>query len=284
MILLLAPMEGLLDFVLRDVLTRVGGVDRCVSEFIRITGTLLPDKVFLRYVPELRNGSRAQDIGQARARVQAAQVALRKAQQDVDRRQPLVDPGAISRDLWQATVAQRDQAQAALNEAQQALSKLDIGARPEQIEAAEAALRGAQAARGTLAVDRGDTALRSATAGTVVTRAQEPGAIVQPGATVLTLSIDRPLRVRAYVAESALSRVEPAQGRQHAAHHEREGQQGVRGGDEPRRTQPAQRRATENQYIAQAECHRARAQRQHHQGVEQHATQPTGSPALLATV
>ncbi|MFY3384432.1 tRNA dihydrouridine synthase [Paracidovorax sp. MALMAid1276] len=58
MTLLLAPMEGLLDFVLRDVLTRVGGVDRCVSEFIRITGTLLPDKVFLRYIPELRHGSR----------------------------------------------------------------------------------------------------------------------------------------------------------------------------------------------------------------------------------
>jgi len=58
MSLLLAPMEGLLDFVLRDVLTRVGGVDRCVSEFIRITGTLLPDKVFLRYVPELNHGGR----------------------------------------------------------------------------------------------------------------------------------------------------------------------------------------------------------------------------------
>ncbi|BFO54498.1 tRNA dihydrouridine synthase [Acidovorax sacchari] len=57
-LLLLAPMEGLLDFVLRDVLTRVGGVDRCVSEFIRVTGTLLPDKVFLRYIPELRNGGR----------------------------------------------------------------------------------------------------------------------------------------------------------------------------------------------------------------------------------
>jgi len=56
--LLLAPMEGLLDFVLRDVLTRVGGADRCVSEFIRVTGTVLPDKVFLRTMPELRNGSR----------------------------------------------------------------------------------------------------------------------------------------------------------------------------------------------------------------------------------
>lgn len=56
--LLLAPMEGLLDFVLRDVLTRVGGVDRCVCEFIRVTGMLLPDKVFYRFIPELRNGSR----------------------------------------------------------------------------------------------------------------------------------------------------------------------------------------------------------------------------------
>lgn len=56
--LLLAPMEGLLDFVLRDVLTRVGGVDRCVSEFIRVSGTLLPERVFLRYMPELENGSR----------------------------------------------------------------------------------------------------------------------------------------------------------------------------------------------------------------------------------
>ena len=51
-------MEGLLDFVLRDVLTRVGGIDRCVSEFIRITDQLLPERVFTRIVPELHNGGR----------------------------------------------------------------------------------------------------------------------------------------------------------------------------------------------------------------------------------
>jgi tRNA-dihydrouridine synthase C len=56
--LLLAPMEGLLDFTLRDVLTRVGGLQRCVSEFIRVTGTLLPERVFLRVVPELAHGGR----------------------------------------------------------------------------------------------------------------------------------------------------------------------------------------------------------------------------------
>jgi len=58
MTILLAPMEGLLDFVLRDIFTRVGGIDRCVSEFIRVTGTLLPDRVFTRIVPELNNGGR----------------------------------------------------------------------------------------------------------------------------------------------------------------------------------------------------------------------------------
>ena len=51
-------MEGLLDFVLRDILTRVGGIDRCVSEFIRITDQLLPERVFTRIVPELHNGGR----------------------------------------------------------------------------------------------------------------------------------------------------------------------------------------------------------------------------------
>jgi tRNA-dihydrouridine synthase C len=58
MAILLAPMEGLLDSALRDVLTRVGGVSLCVSEFIRVTDQLLPNRVFTRIVPELRTGGR----------------------------------------------------------------------------------------------------------------------------------------------------------------------------------------------------------------------------------
>ena len=54
----LAPMEGLLDHGLRDTLTRVGGIDLCVSEFIRVTDTVLPHRAFKRVVPELNNGSR----------------------------------------------------------------------------------------------------------------------------------------------------------------------------------------------------------------------------------
>jgi tRNA-dihydrouridine synthase C len=58
MFIMLAPMEGLLDHTLRDVLTRVGGVDVCVSEFIRVTNTVLPRRAFVRVAPELMNQSR----------------------------------------------------------------------------------------------------------------------------------------------------------------------------------------------------------------------------------
>lgn len=56
--IMLAPMEGLLDHTLRDVLTRVGGVHECVSEFIRVTNTVLPRRAFIRVAPELLNQSR----------------------------------------------------------------------------------------------------------------------------------------------------------------------------------------------------------------------------------
>ncbi len=54
----LAPMEGILDWVLRDILTRAGGIDRCVSEFIRVSNSLLSEKAILRTMPELAHGSR----------------------------------------------------------------------------------------------------------------------------------------------------------------------------------------------------------------------------------
>jgi len=54
--LILAPMEGLADEAMRDVLTRLGGFDLCVTEFVRITHHLLTERVLLRTIPELANG------------------------------------------------------------------------------------------------------------------------------------------------------------------------------------------------------------------------------------
>ena len=54
--IILAPMQGVVDHPMREMLTRIGGYDRCVTEFIRVTHTHLPDKVFYRYCPELMQG------------------------------------------------------------------------------------------------------------------------------------------------------------------------------------------------------------------------------------
>ena len=53
----LAPMEGVVDPILRDLLTKLGGIDACVTEFIRVTQSVLPDRVFLDYCPELTTNS-----------------------------------------------------------------------------------------------------------------------------------------------------------------------------------------------------------------------------------
>lgn len=56
--LFLAPMEGVVDWVMRDTLTRIGGIDQCVTEFLRVTDRLHPESVFYKNCPELKTGSR----------------------------------------------------------------------------------------------------------------------------------------------------------------------------------------------------------------------------------
>ena len=53
--LVLAPMEGLTDPLMREILTQVGDYDWCVTEFIRVTDSVLPDHVYHSYCPELKN-------------------------------------------------------------------------------------------------------------------------------------------------------------------------------------------------------------------------------------
>ena len=49
-------MEGVIDAPMRRMLTGIGGYSRCVTEFVRVTNVLLPEKVFFRFCPELETG------------------------------------------------------------------------------------------------------------------------------------------------------------------------------------------------------------------------------------
>jgi tRNA-dihydrouridine synthase C len=55
--LYLAPMDGVTDFIMRDLLTRIGGIDFCVTEFLRVTDNVYSDKIFYEHCPELKINS-----------------------------------------------------------------------------------------------------------------------------------------------------------------------------------------------------------------------------------
>lgn len=53
----LGPMEGVLDHLMREILTDINDYDLCVTEFVRVVDQLLPEHVFYRLCPELKQGS-----------------------------------------------------------------------------------------------------------------------------------------------------------------------------------------------------------------------------------
>lgn len=57
---ILAPMEGVLDSLVRQLLSEVNDYDLCITEFLRVVDQLLPAKSFYRLCPELHNQSRTQ--------------------------------------------------------------------------------------------------------------------------------------------------------------------------------------------------------------------------------
>ncbi|MFA0409524.1 tRNA-dihydrouridine synthase, partial [Vibrio splendidus] len=54
---ILGPMEGVLDHLMREILTEINDYDLCVTEFVRVVDQLLPPHVFHRICPELHQGS-----------------------------------------------------------------------------------------------------------------------------------------------------------------------------------------------------------------------------------
>lgn len=54
---ILAPMDGVLDHIMRDIITAIGGYDLCVTEFVRVVDQLISDRAFFRSCPELKSAT-----------------------------------------------------------------------------------------------------------------------------------------------------------------------------------------------------------------------------------
>lgn len=154
-------------------------------------------------------GYRAEEIAQAAAAVKQAQAAYDYAQSFLQRQQGLWSKRLLSANDLENAKSSRDQALATLKSAQDKLSQYRAGNRPQEIAQAKANLEQAQAQLAQSALDLQDTVLTAPSDGTLLTRAVEPGSMLSAGSTVLTLSLTRPVWVRAYVDEKNLSHAQP---------------------------------------------------------------------------
>ncbi|MBV7403803.1 secretion protein HlyD [Enterobacter sp. ENT03] len=154
-------------------------------------------------------GYRDEEIAQAVAAVNQARAAYDYAQNFYQRQQGLWKTRVISANDLENARSSRDQAQASLKSAQDKLNQFRAGNRPQEIAQAKAGLEQAQAQLAQAQLDLHDTTLVAPSDGTVLTRAVEPGSMLNAGSTVLTLSLTRPVWVRAYINEQSLSEARP---------------------------------------------------------------------------
>ncbi len=163
-------------------------------------------------VDKLHNGSRPEEIDQAKANVAAAAADAADARVKYERLQVLAQSSngrALSRqDLDDAKLA-ADAADARLAVNQQALRLEQIGPRKEDIAQAEAQLKADRAQLALLQSQLGDAVLTAPLNGTVRSRLMEPGEMASPQKPAFSLAITDPKWVRAYVSETDLGDVHP---------------------------------------------------------------------------
>jgi HlyD family secretion protein len=160
-------------------------------------------------VERLEAGMRPAEIGRAEARVIEARAAARSAEETARRRKSLLEQGAVSQQAATESRSRAQETSARLNAAEAELKLAREGFRAEDIAAGRAALAAAGARLRNAETRLADATLAAPSSGVVLSRVRETGAIVQPGESVLTLSLDRPLWVRAYVQGEDLARVAP---------------------------------------------------------------------------
>ncbi|MCL2117445.1 MAG: HlyD family efflux transporter periplasmic adaptor subunit [Planctomycetaceae bacterium] len=157
----------------------------------------------------MENGSRPQEIEQARATLAEYRASLRLQAAELERAEKLLPTKAISQSEYDAILAQRDEAEAKVRRGAETLNLLEEGSRQEDVAIARAHLAEAKANLDRANTALEDTALLCPNDGVILTRIEEPGAVVQAGQNVVTLSLKDAVWIYVYVPEPELGKVAP---------------------------------------------------------------------------
>lgn len=160
---------------------------------------------------KLCNGSRPEEIEQARAQLASAEATSVRADADFARAKRLqsAPSGVISEQTVDQKRADAEAAKAKVEEMRATLRLAEIGPRVEDVAAATAQLNAAEASLALLRhqIDLGK--LKSPADAVVRSRLREPGDMVSSQQAVIALALTDPKWVRVYVSEPDLGKIKP---------------------------------------------------------------------------
>lgn len=159
----------------------------------------------------LEAGNRREVVAASLAQWQSQQAALANAERTWKRLHELVKTRSVSKQEFDNAQEALERAQASVRSYGEAYAAIASGARDEEIAKARADVRRAGAAVEKAELDIEDTALVSPSDGVILTRPVEPGSMLNAGSPVLTLSLTRPVWVRAYIEEPDFGRIRVGQ-------------------------------------------------------------------------
>jgi HlyD family secretion protein len=156
---------------------------------------------------ELQNGARPEELATAAARVSAARAELAQAEREFQRQKNLSDGGLTAPSQLDLQLRLRDTATAALQAAEAEQQLLRRGTRVEQLQAAQAAVRSAEAQLAQQDVVRGRLKLLAPVAGRVEALPYRVGERPPPGAPVLIMLDAGVPYARVYIPEALRAQV-----------------------------------------------------------------------------
>ena len=160
-------------------------------------------------VERMRNGSRPEEIEQARANLEQVKADAANASVQYQRKTDLLARNAGTQMDFDNAKAALDMAEARVKLNRSALDLTLAGPRKEDIAQAEAQLRGNEAQLSYLRQQLADAQLAAPVDGVVRSRLMEPGEMASPQRPVFSLALTDPKWVRAYVSEIDLGKVHP---------------------------------------------------------------------------
>jgi HlyD family secretion protein len=160
---------------------------------------------------QLEEGTRSEEIAQARAQWKAAESRMKNATDEYERYKGLFKEGAISASTFDSKDTTFRVAAEEYNNASQRLKEMETGPREQEIRAARARWERARWDLERIKLDIEHSTIESPLNAVVLVKAAEIGEVTLPGATVATIAAIDEVWLKAYVSEKDLGRVKLGQ-------------------------------------------------------------------------